>query len=212
MATLPPEELIILVDPERCMGCRSCEIACAVEHSESKSIYGAPFERPLPIPRVRILVVPPYNVPMRCQHCKEPPCMAVCPTKAIDKTPEGFVVLNPERCIGCLMCALACPFGHPKYSAELRVVVKCDFCVDRLRRGLEPACVEACPTGALRFGTVEELMREVAEEKARRMISGLEAAPGRILVLPGAERVEEAAPPPVKVSDVHKMYSRVRWG
>ncbi len=211
MATAPSEELIILIDPERCMGCRSCSIACAVEHSATKSIYTSPAETPKPIPRIFVLPVAIYNVPMRCQHCKDAPCMAVCPTGAISRSDEGFVVLNPEKCIGCLMCALACPFGHPRFDSETKTVVKCDFCINRLRKGQQPACVEACPTGALRFGTLDELMREVAKEKAEQLISGLGAAPGKVVVVPGARKVEVAKPSPVKLSDVVSMYSRVRW-
>lgn len=204
-------ELIILIDPERCMGCRSCEIACAIEHSISKNLYAALIEKPKPKPRITVLPVSNFTVPMRCQHCKDAPCMAVCPTQAIQRTDEEFVILNPEKCIGCLMCALACPFGHPRYEKEYKTVIKCDFCIDRIREGREPACVEACPTEALKFGTLEELMREVAKEKAQQLLTGLAAAPGKILVLPGLKEVEVKPAPPIKPSDVISKYSRVRW-
>jgi len=191
------------------MGCRACEIACAVEHSISKNIYGAPYETPRPIPRIKVLPVDLFNVPMRCQHCKDAPCMRVCPTKAIQRTDEGYVILNPLKCIGCLMCTLACPFGHPRYDPETKTIVKCDFCIDRVRKGMLPACVEACPTGALRYGKLEELLAEVAERKAREMISGM-AAPGIVYVKPvTTEKIEK--PSIVKPSDIRSMYSKVSW-
>ena len=207
---IPPEELeknVIFIDPEKCMGCRNCEIACGVEHSLSKEIYRAPMEKPLPKPRIRVLVADIFNVPMRCQHCKDAPCINVCPTKALYKTDEGFVILTPEKCIGCLMCTLACPFGHPRYNIETKTIVKCDFCIDRVKAGKLPACVEACPTGALKYGKLEELLEEVAVEKAKQMISGM-AVPGIVYVKPVAPAKAVPTPKPL---DIYAKYSPVSW-
>lgn len=190
------------------MGCKSCEFACAVEHSRSKSRYTAHLEEPRPVPRVRVLAVDGYSVPMRCQHCSDPPCLAVCPTRAISRTPEGIVLIDSSRCIGCLMCAEACPFGAVRLDPALRVAVKCDFCYDRLKRGEKPACVEACPTGALRFGTLEELMSSVASSKAREMLKRLSSE--GVVVLLGAGR-EEARDSPVTLSHVHSLYGGAGW-
>ncbi len=190
------------------MGCRSCEIACAVEHSLTKNLFTAIFEKPRPVPRIRIVVVDEFYVPIRCQHCRDAPCIAVCPTKALHKTDEGFVVVDPVKCIGCLMCVLACPFGHPRYSDELGSIVKCDFCVNRVRKGLVPACVEACPTGALRFGKLEDIMKEVAEEKIRALLSG-RAGPGLVLVKPVKEVTEKRETVP-SIPMLRRMYGSVR--
>lgn len=205
------EQYYILVLPELCMGCRSCDLACAVEHSATKSVYTAPFETPPPIARIMVLAVENYYVPMRCQHCQDAPCVAVCPTKALYRSDEGFVLINPQKCIGCLMCATACPFGHPRLDPHTRTVVKCDFCHTRVKQGLKPACVEACPTSALRFGTLDELMRSVASEKVRALLKGVARAPGLLTVLPAEGVAVEAEKPPVKVSDIKSMYSGVRW-
>ncbi|NAZ24183.1 MAG: 4Fe-4S dicluster domain-containing protein [Thermofilum sp.] len=151
------EKKLIVVNPKLCIGCKSCEIACAVEHSKSKDIYYASLETPSPIQRIRVLLKDSYNMPVRCQHCPDPPCLAVCPTKAIFQTPEGFVLINDSLCTGCGLCVDACPVGAIQMHPELKIAVKCDFCVDRVRAGLLPACVEACPTGALQFGTLDEL-------------------------------------------------------
>ena len=202
------ENLVIFIDPERCMGCRSCELACAVEHSLSKLLYGAIFEKPLPRPRIRVVTVDNLlYVPMRCQHCKDAPCMNVCPTKALQRTPEGYVVLSPEKCIGCIMCVLACPFGHPRYNPDTKTIIKCDFCVDRIREGRLPACVEACPTGALRFGRLEEFLEELSTMKAKELVSGRPTAPGIVVVKP----VSEVTPTP-KPLDIKSKYSPVSWG
>ena len=207
--TLGPtaEEFVIFIDPKRCMGCKACEVECAVEHSLSKNIYRAVMERPRPRPRIRVVTVDDlFYVPMKCQHCKDAPCINVCPTKALKRTDEGYVVLSEVQCIGCLMCVLVCPFGHPRYNPDTRTVVKCDFCVERVREGRLPACVEACPTGALRFGRLEELLREVTERKARELVSGA-SVPGIVAVKP-VEGTVRGAP---KVLRVRSMYSSVSW-
>ncbi|AJB41919.1 carbon monoxide dehydrogenase, electron transfer subunit CooF [Thermofilum adornatum 1505] len=202
------EKKLILVLPELCTGCKSCEYSCAVEHSKSKDRYFATLEKPSPIPRIRVLLVDSYTVPMRCQHCSDAPCLAVCPTKAISQTPEGFILINDNRCIGCFMCAEACPFGAIKIHPELKIAVKCDFCVDRVRAGLLPACVEACPTGALKFGTINELMSTVASKKAKEMLKRL-ASEGITSVFAKATqtKIEETISP----TTLREMYQSVGW-
>ena len=204
--SLSPSDYVIFIDPARCMGCRACETACAVEHSVSKNIFGAVLEKPLPVPRIRVVTVDGLlYTPMRCQHCRDAPCMNVCPTKAIHRSREGFVVLDPNKCIGCLMCVLACPFGHPRYDPDTKTVVKCDFCIERIRRGEVPACVEACPTGALRYGRLEEFLEELAAAKAREMVSG-KPMPGIVVYKPVIEAGETPKP-----MDVNSMYKPVSW-
>ncbi|MBO8175553.1 MAG: 4Fe-4S binding protein [Thermococcus sp.] len=202
------ERPTIYIDPKKCMGCRSCEIACAVEHSTSKTLFGAIFERPTPKPRLKVVVADFFNVPLRCQHCEDAPCMKVCPTGAIKKSEEGFVILNANKCIGCLMCVMACPFGHPKYEPEYKVVLKCDSCIERVREGREPACVEACPTKALKFGTLEEILDEIRKERAEELISGLKV-PGIVYMEPVIE--EKKKEEKVSPMDVYTAYLEVKW-
>jgi len=202
------DKLTIYIDPSKCMGCRSCEMACAIEHSMSKDLFGTIQEKPTPKPRLKVVVADFFNVPMRCQHCEDAPCMKACPTGAISKTEEGFVVLNPNKCIGCLMCVMACPFGHPKYEPEYKVVLKCDSCVERVREGKPPACVEACPTGAMKFGRLSDILEEVRKEKAENLISGMKG-PGMVYVKPIVEKKEEEEP--FKPMDLYRMYTSVRW-
>lgn len=93
-------------------------------------------------------------------HCEEPICAQVCPADAIKKTADGVVQssLKP-RCIGCSNCVLACPFGVPKYKAEINQMMKCDMCYDRTSAGKRPMCATVCPSGALAFTTRENIER-----------------------------------------------------
>jgi Fe-S-cluster-containing dehydrogenase component len=94
---------------------------------------------------------------MVCMHCEDPTCAQVCPADAIKQTETGIVqsALKP-RCIGCSNCVLACPFGVPKYYAEIDQMMKCDMCTDRTSEGLKPMCASVCPSDALWYGTIEE--------------------------------------------------------
>ena len=158
----------VFVNPERCIGCLQCEIACAVEHSESQDESMAFLETPVPRKRVHVEVgpVPTTAFPNRCRHCDPAPCQRVCPTGAITRdAAEGLVLIDPRRCIGCAMCAVVCPFDvvtfHPLATGpgpEINVAVKCDGCESRVRHGATPACVEACKVGALVFGDLNELV------------------------------------------------------
>jgi carbon-monoxide dehydrogenase iron sulfur subunit len=162
----------VLVRPEKCMGCRSCEIACAVEHSQSKNLFQAVSEKPVPRKRVYVEFAPEYKipVPMVCHHCEDAPCVSVCPTGALSQDEMSRVVTHdPEVCIGCWTCATACNYGMIGRHKEQRVAIKCDRCPDREI----PACVEACPTGALAFEEVEDFSGTKRTEAALKMARGV---------------------------------------
>jgi len=158
----------VFVNPERCIGCLQCELACAVEHSAGQDASTAFLE--VPVPRKRVHVepgpMPTLAFPNRCRHCDPAPCLQVCPSGAITREDElGVVLVEPRRCIGCAMCAVVCPFDvitfHPLADGpgpDIAVAVKCDGCVDRMRRGDEPACAEVCKVDALVFGDLNELV------------------------------------------------------
>jgi Fe-S-cluster-containing dehydrogenase component len=84
-----------------------------------------------------------------CNHCENPECMRVCPVGAYSKREDGIVVQNHDKCIGCRLCTMACPYGAARYSPKHRKASKCELCKDRLDAGLKPACVQACAMGAL---------------------------------------------------------------
>jgi len=166
----------VFVNPERCIACHQCEIACAVEHSRGKDLYTAPMEMPTPRSRIHVSEGIHLNssFPNKCRHCDPAPCMAVCPTKAIGRDADtGFVVIDGYRCITCAMCAMVCPFDVIRYYAspfvelDKAVAVKCDHCIDRQRRGEMPACAEVCKVGALVFGDVNELVKAASSRLAK---------------------------------------------
>jgi carbon-monoxide dehydrogenase iron sulfur subunit len=142
----------IMVNIEKCLACRSCELACAVAHSISGILEDAITEHPKPQKRVTIEAAAEYSVPMQCRHCEDAPCITVCPTSAIQREKaDGPVLIKQDRCIGCKFCLIACPFGVIDISKDNRIIIKCDLCVERIEAGKVPACIEACPTKALEF-------------------------------------------------------------
>ena len=155
----------IVVNIPKCVGCHSCELACAVEHSLSKNLYQAVSESPRPQKRVEVECYGRTNLPLQCRHCADAPCVRVCPTSALYKQDQGEVVLvDQPKCIGCKWCVLACPFGVITLGFDDKAVIKCDLCLERAGRNEEPACVEGCPTGALELATVEEAARSKRRE------------------------------------------------
>jgi anaerobic carbon-monoxide dehydrogenase iron sulfur subunit len=158
----------VYVNPERCIGCKQCEFACKVEHSRSKDPVGALWEQPLSRARVHPEPGPlrDTSFPTRCRHCSPAPCQQVCPSGAMARDPDhDLVLVDARKCIACAMCAMVCPFGAVTYHPcnELTPVkvsaIKCDGCQRRIDAGRVPACAEACKTGALVFGELNELMK-----------------------------------------------------
>ncbi|HLO35840.1 MAG TPA: 4Fe-4S dicluster domain-containing protein [Candidatus Deferrimicrobium sp.] len=171
----------VFVNPERCIGCLQCELACAVEHSRSGDAPTAVLEEPVPRKRVHVQAGAHWGTsfPNKCRHCDPAPCQQVCPTDAIHRDAAHDVVLiDAVKCIGCAMCAMVCPFDvltyHPLVdgtAAAHPVAVKCDGCIDRLRAGRVPACVDACKVGALQFGDLNELVAAGRERQAATVLA-----------------------------------------
>jgi Fe-S-cluster-containing dehydrogenase component len=188
-----PESMGVLVDVTRCRGCRSCEAACNKEQGlpepekpfndysvfDEVHPHGGEGREERRTDEGKYTVVNRYNVPgidhplyrkMQCNHRLEPACLTSCFVNAYSKTPEGAVIYNPEVCVGCRTCMIACPFYVPtfKYSSAFKPrIMKCIFCYDtRLKEGRPPACVEACPQEALTFGKRADLL-EIARKRIR---------------------------------------------
>ncbi|MCS7229864.1 MAG: 4Fe-4S dicluster domain-containing protein [Candidatus Kryptonium sp.] len=148
----------VFIEPAKCTGCKSCEIACAIEHSVSKDLYKAIFEEPHPPRFNTVLKFDGFMASLRCNHCDDAPCVAICPTSAIYRDSEtDLVVYNDTKCIGCWQCAIACPFGAIYPDLDRKVSRKCDGCNERIKSGGIPACVEACPTNSLIYTDVVTL-------------------------------------------------------
>ncbi|OIO96425.1 MAG: hypothetical protein AUJ92_05990 [Armatimonadetes bacterium CG2_30_59_28] len=165
----------IVVEVERCLGCRSCELACAVAHSQSKVLERAIFETPRPRPRIFVEGAANFAIPLQCRHCETAPCMEICPTHAVTRRGEqGPVVIEHERCIGCEYCVLVCPFGVMRMDEDRGVTLKCDLCYERLERGQQPACVEACLTHALEFRDADAIATETRRRAAQAVVLSME--------------------------------------
>jgi carbon-monoxide dehydrogenase iron sulfur subunit len=164
-----PEPKEIFVRLDRCMGCHSCKMACAVEHSESKSLYGAISENPQPKPRIYVEWVPPANpVPVVCRHCEDAPCMSACIAGAIHRTDTGVVMTDSDKCIGCWTCVMVCPYGVIGRHLEAHKAYRCDRCPD-----LEmPACVTACPNRALVYRSVKDYSATKRRQASADMVAG----------------------------------------
>ena len=164
------KEIFVRID--RCVGCRTCEIACAVEHSASKSLFAAMAETPVPRKRLYIESAEQFNVPLLCRHCEDAPCARSCVTGALRQDAHSRIVSHDaEKCIGCWMCTMVCPYGVIGRKKEQRVAVKCDRCPDRE----QPACVDACPTQALVYAAEETFAGSVRSAAAAQVAEGYAA-------------------------------------
>lgn len=211
MTALPPpslKKLGLVIDLDTCVGCHACVIACKGWNTEN---YGAPLSDTDPygaepegtfLNRVHSYEVTPesgtpvtVHFPKSCLHCEDAPCVPVCPTGASYKRAEdGIVLVNEDACIGCGLCAWACPYGARELDALAGVMKKCTLCVDRIynealpERDREPACVRTCPAGARHFGDLGD---------AESAVSRLVAERGGIDLMPdlGARPVNKYLPP-----------------
>jgi Fe-S-cluster-containing dehydrogenase component len=144
------DEMEFFIDPARCIGCQACVHACAEcdTHRGHSMIHLEYVDRS----------ASPQTVPTVCMHCDSPTCADVCPADAIKRSADGRVMTaRKPRCIACSNCVLACPFGVPKMKTELDLMMKCDMCYDRTSTGRKPMCATVCPSGALYYGTRQEV-------------------------------------------------------
>ncbi len=155
--------LALVIDLDICVGCHACSVACkgAAAFDDSvwpNQVFGFEIEggaRTVYVPRM-------------CQHCESPGCVTVCPTGAsFRRAADGVVLIDAERCIGCRLCAWACPYGAREYDAAAGVMRKCTLCIDR-RDVAVPACVATCPSGARHFGDIGDPASAVSDLVHRR--------------------------------------------
>jgi len=184
-------QVVKLVDTSTCIGCKACEVACQEWNdlppeptSNSTNSY-----QTMPATTASFWNLIKFNEHeeedvgengaslhwlMRkdqCMHCSEPGCLIACPAPgAIVQYANGIVDFQQDNCIGCGYCITGCPFDIPKFNTGTKRVYKCTLCVDRVSVGLQPACVKACPTSCLQFGT-KEAMLEIAEKRVSQLKS-----------------------------------------
>jgi len=198
-------EVCKLMDTTTCIGCKACEVAC-VEWNDmpfEQTVFENNYQT-MPDTKWNFWQLMKFNEVHRgddgslsefpagendgtlswifrkhqCMHCADPGCLRACPADgAIVQYENGIVDFQQENCIGCEFCVSGCPFNIPKFNQTTRKVYKCTLCSDRVGAGLEPACIKACPTGCLQFGTKLE-MREAADHRVKQLkeVSGFQKA------------------------------------
>ena len=157
-----------VIDNRNCIGCHACTVACKSEH-----------DVPIGVNRTWVKYVEKGNFSdtrrifsvMRCNHCEEAPCVEICPTQALYKRPDGIVDFNNERCIGCKSCTQACPYDAIYIDPESNTAAKCNYCSHRVDAGLQPACVNVCPTEAIISGDLDESGSKIVNLVARQQVT-----------------------------------------
>lgn len=171
----------MVIEAHACVGCEACSVACKIQNGSPPNIWLSwVAERE----EGKFPHVSRVYTPMLCFHCTNPPCVKVCPTKALSKRSDGIVVADQTRCAGVRACMAACPYGalqlyrdeKSNYGGPLTdfekymyaknrrgTVMKCNFCAERVEKGLLPACVEVCPTRCRFFGDFDDPASEVSK-------------------------------------------------
>lgn len=198
-ASFPPEgngkRFGMGIDVDKCIGCTRCMEACKTENDvpQEPFFFRTWVERYVIKKDGEVVVTslgtgsatgPPveekdvlrsFFVPKLCNQCEHPPCVQVCPVKATFKTPEGVVLVDEKRCIGCRYCIQACPYGARYLHPITKTAEKCTFCYHRTAKGLLPACVEVCPTQARIFGDLSSMASPLTRLKRMNKIHVLKA-------------------------------------
>ncbi|MBN1189413.1 MAG: 4Fe-4S dicluster domain-containing protein [Dehalococcoidales bacterium] len=164
----------MVIDLKRCIGCDTCTLACKSANATQRGVL---WNRVLKYETGKYPDAKLSFMPVTCMHCEEPACEQVCPSGATLKRADGIVSINSDKCIGCRYCMIACPYTARYYFDRVRSfypqhetpfekdyrnkhrpgsVQKCDFCLERVEQGLDPACVAACPTDARVFGDLDD--------------------------------------------------------
>lgn len=163
------KQITFVVELDRCIGCKGCQVACKMENNLALGTCRNAVKTVGPTgvyPNVQM-----YFLPAMCQQCENPPCVQVCPTGACYRNEDGVTLIDQNSCIGCKSCATACPYQVNTFNHELMVMDKCTTCMQRREDGLEPACVKNCSGSALHVGDINDpdsevsrLLREAGEE------------------------------------------------
>jgi len=132
------------INPQKCIGCKSCELACSLRN---ETVFNPALSRISSITFIEGTYPLPYNFVATCKQCADAPCLSSCPTKAISRRKDEAkaVVIDRDKCIGCGVCVVTCPFGAMRFDEAAKKAFKCELC------GGDPACAQMCPTGAIQF-------------------------------------------------------------
>lgn len=162
-------------NPDLCSSCSSCVIGCMDQNDFDPESGDLPFRKTFQN-EIELADGSHYSayISAACMHCVDAPCIDACPVGCLSKDPEtGFTVYDNTNCIGCKSCAMACPFGAPRYRKSDGKMVKCDGCNERVKAGLKPACVKACSFGALQCVPEDEFLAEGSAKACNVLIDQL---------------------------------------
>jgi Fe-S-cluster-containing dehydrogenase component/DMSO reductase anchor subunit len=144
------EKNSFIFNTNKCVGCNACVAGCSIENGTDFRVNWREVNTGN---KIKHPGLPVFHFSLACNHCEDAPCMKNCPALAYTRDEKtGAIIHHAEACIGCIYCTWACPYDAPKFNPATKIVEKCNFCVDRISDGKRPACVEACPVGALDFG------------------------------------------------------------
>ena len=177
------QQVCKLIDTTTCIGCKACEVAC-LEWNDlpfRETTFNNTYQT-MPETAWNYWNLIKFNEHVHedgsmqwlmrkdnCMHCADPGCLAACPADgAIVQYQNGIVDFQQDNCIGCQYCVTGCPFNIPKFNPQTKKVFKCTLCSDRVSQGLEPACIKACPTGCLHFGTKDD-MKDLAQTRVDQL-------------------------------------------
>ncbi len=145
-----------LLDAKRCIECRACESACK-QWNQVETGVNVRFRRVRTVESGTHAAPTAVALSLTCNHCIDATCIKVCPVKAIQRRPDGLVIIDQATCVGCRLCEKFCPYGAPQFNEATRKMLKCTGCFDRVDAGWAPACATLCPTEALRWEKWEDI-------------------------------------------------------